>query len=123
MMPAFSRAISPSVEPRLLVIEIDGRDRRSNGLDDVGRIEPAAQAGLDDRDLHARPAKQLEREGGRGLEERRRGLERALCAELLNRLAHVAGGAAHRRGVHRLSVDDEALGQIDEVRRGVAGRW
>ncbi len=104
------------------MIEIDGRDRRSDGPDDVGRIEPAAEADLDHRDLHVRPAKQLERQGGRGFEERRRGLQRALRAELLDRLADVAGGAAHRRGVHGPSVDDEALGQIDEVRRGIAGR-
>jgi hypothetical protein len=44
----------------------DGTHRRSN---DVGRVESAAEADLDDRDLDAARPEQLERGGGRGLEE------------------------------------------------------
>ena len=111
MMPAFSAAISPSVDPQvLLVIEVDRRDRGSDRADHVRRIEPAAEADLDHRDLDVRPAKQFERQRGRRFEERRRGLQGALRPELLNRLADIAGGAAHRRRVHGPSADDESFG-------------
>ena len=53
MMPAFSPAISRHVSQPLFVIVTDRRDYRDNGLDGVGRIEPAAEAGLE-RDFDSR---------------------------------------------------------------------
>ena len=57
----------------------------TTGCDDVGRIEPAAQADLEHRDVDAGAAEQLERDGGRHFEERRVRLQHALGQQLLDR--------------------------------------
>ena len=69
----------------------------SSGLDDVGRVEPPAQANLEDGDAHARFAEQIEGDGGGALEEGRRRVERPGLLQRLDRLAHAVDGAAQSR--------------------------
>ena len=55
----------------LLVIEPDRRDGGDQRVEDVGRVEPAAEPDFADRDLDAGAAEQLERHRRRHFEERR----------------------------------------------------
>ena len=68
-IPAFSSAILASVLPSwamwsLLMLGDGGHF----GLDDVGAVEPAAQAGLDDGDIDLLLGEVLERDGGQDVE-------------------------------------------------------
>ncbi len=73
-----------------LMIERDRRDRAHRRRDDVGRVEPAAEADFDDGDVDLRSAKQLERDGGRHFEEGRLDFERPFVAQRLDEVAPVA---------------------------------
>ena len=126
MMPAFSPAIVASVVPRycwwskaIEVIAVDGRR-----CHDVGGVEPAAEADLEHRDVDAGAAEQLEGDRGRDFEERRLRLaaRRRRSRPSIAR-AHVGDRRDQRvaRSTGRPSID-EPLGEIDQVRRGVARR-
>ena len=91
------------------VVERDARDRGgARSRQDVRRVEPAADAHLDDREVDLGVAKGEERGERRRLEERqlRRAVERALERP------------GERRVVDRLALDPDALGEAAEVRRG-----
>ena len=60
-----------------LVIERDRGDRGDRRRQDVGRVEAAAEADLDDGDIDRGALEDLERDRGRDLEERRRHRQRA----------------------------------------------
>ena len=57
-------------QPRLM-IQIDRDDRGGHGITDVGGVETAAEADLDDRDVDPCPPQQLVGDGRHRLEERR----------------------------------------------------
>ena len=70
-MPAFSPAMAASVAPELvLVVERDGRDdREGRPRDDVGGVEAAAEAHLQDHRVGGMLGEGQEGGGGRDLEE------------------------------------------------------
>src|SRR5262249_23592112 len=99
-------------EPRL-VVERDRGDRRHHRAHEVGRVEASPEADLDDRYLDLPPGEPLAGEQGGELEVREHdagGVEVAaqLRGELGDRL--VRDGA---------TADPDALGEVDEVGRGV----
>ena len=105
------------------------RDRGDRGRDqarrrhDVGRVEPAAEADLEDGDLDAGAAEELEGDRGRHFEEGR--LRRSSPPSARRPsidAAHVVDGRDQRVAGDRTAVDDEALREIDEMRRRVARR-
>ena len=104
----------------LLMIEVDRRDGGHDGLNDIGRVEPSAQANLDDAELDAGVTKQVERHRRRRFEEGRLSRERVLRDHRLDRGLHVGRRLPHLGGADRLSVDDKSFRQVDEMRRGVA---
>jgi hypothetical protein len=106
----------------LLMIEPDRRDGGSHRFDHVRGVEPPAQADLTDRNLRAGAAEELECDRRRDLEERRLHPQPATTAEEVDNLANVAHGRVERLGGDGPSVDDEALREIDEMRRRVTGR-
>jgi hypothetical protein len=54
------------VTKKLLMIEVDSRNRSRHRRDDVGRVEPPAETDLQHRDIDLRLPKHVERDGGRG---------------------------------------------------------
>ena len=72
------------------MVEVDADDRGGDGLHDVGRVEPAAEARLEDGHVHALAAEVREGGGGRHLEEGRVRLEDPAADEPLGRVAHRA---------------------------------
>ena len=115
MMPAFSKAIvAERVAEMLLVIEADRRDGAGHRSDDVGGVEPAAEADLDHRDLDAGAAEQLERRSPSS--PRRTSACTASAPLACSRSAQSSTSSRRRRaaaGVDRRVVDDEPLGQVD----------
>ena len=89
---------------------------------DVGGVEPAAQPDFDHRDLDARAPKHLEGHGRGGFEEGRRDRQPTLLPQPFGQRQHVVRHGVQRRGVDLLAADDEALGQVAQVRRDIARR-
>ena len=92
------------------------------GAHDVGGVQPAAEPHFEDGDVHAGAAKQLEGHGRRDFEKRRLRLQRP--ARRRRRPLRDVGddGGDERVLGDRTAVDDEALGEVDEVGRRVARR-
>ena len=105
------------------MIERDRRDRRRDRRRStfVASSRPPRPTSST-ADLDAGAAEQLERDRRRHLEERRLRLQHAFAQQLLDRGLDVGDGGDHRVCRDRPAVDDEPLGQIDEVRRRVARR-
>ena len=93
-----------------------GGDRSGDWRDDVGGIEPAAEADLENRRFDAGAAKELERDSGRHFEKRGMRLQHPLGEQLLDHRPHVRDGGDHLVCRDRTPVDHEAFGQVDEVR-------
>src|SRR5207249_2569423 len=106
----------------LLVIETDRCDGRDNRLEHVGSVEPPAKSHLTHRDLDPMSPEQLERNGGRGLEERRVDAEYAAVVQTVDHGLKMRNRAGKRVAVDDASVDDKPLRQTNEMRRGVASR-
>jgi hypothetical protein len=104
----------------LLMVEPDGGDCAGDGTNDVGRVEPAAEADFDDRDLDLGAPEHLERHRSRHLEERRRHLERAVRPQPLDERQDVSGDGMQRRRVNGGAADHEPFRQVGEVGRDVA---
>ena len=103
-----------------LVVEVDADDGGGDGLHDVGRVEPPAEARLEDGHVHALAAEVREGGGRRHLEEGRVRLEDPAADEPLGR---VADGAHRDREVvvgDLAPVDGDPLVHAHEVGRGVA---
>jgi hypothetical protein len=65
----------------------DAHDRRGQGLDDVGRVQPAAEPDLQHRHVDPKAAEVGERRGGQHLEEGRVRLEHTPAHEPARRVA------------------------------------
>ena len=123
MMPAFSNAISPSVVAQmLLMVEPDRGDGAGHGGNDVGGVEPAAEAHLDDRNLGSGAPEQLEGDGGGGLEEGRQDAQYLAGHQAVREVEHVVRDGVEGGGVHGGVADDEPFGDVGQVGRRVAGR-
>ena len=118
MMPAFSRAIAATVVPMVHADRGDGRGCRS---DDVGRVEAPAEADLDHCRLDTCAPKHLEGHRRRDLEECRRHGQRAGRLQPIGHTEHVVCCLLECVRVNRRVIDDEALGEVDEVRGDVSG--
>jgi hypothetical protein len=105
----------------LLVIESDRRDGAGHGGNDVGGVKAAAQPHFDDRDFDGRPPEELEGDGRRGLEEGRQDAQRAVRDQAVGQIEHFVGHGVEGRRVHRAVADHEPLGDVGQVRGGVAG--
>ena len=92
------------------VIQIDRGDHRDIGIDDVDRIQPAAQTDLQHRHIQRGPAEQVQRRKGAEFEIG----QRYLTASGLDPLER-----GHQGGIIRvLPENPHALVVIDQVRRG-----
>ncbi len=122
MMPAFSKAISAQRRAQvLLMVEPDGGDGAGHGGNDVGGVEPAAEAHLDDRTSRFRPGGTARTRwrwwprrtsAGRAATlpaTRRSARSSTSCATAL-KVAVSTGGVA----------DDEPFGDVGQVGRRVA---
>ena len=126
MMPAFSKAIAPSVVAELrLVIEGDRRDGGGDRRDDVGGVETAAEPDFEHRDVDTPRARKSSNAIAVAHSKNVGGAVKRACARR-SRSTDVADVAAARRvrpGRPR-AVDREPLFEALEMRRGVAAeRW
>jgi hypothetical protein len=92
---------------------------RSN---DVGGVETAAETDLDNGHLDARRAKELERRGRRRLEERRRHAQLAARLQRAAQSSTLGDRTLEHGHVDSPYPDGETLGDVSEMRRGVARR-
>lgn len=100
-----------SVAEELLVVVVDGGDDAEDGIDDVGGVQPAAEAGFKDGVVHFVLREEEEGHGGDGFKVRRLLVERdgADLVECLGELVLRDGPA----------VDADAFGGLGEVGRSV----
>ncbi len=98
------------------MIEVDRRDRRGDGVDDVRRVQPAAKSNLEHRDVDPLVAKHLQRQRRGRLEKARRRCQLARCLE------HPTRDPIELIPADWTAIDREAFLEIDEVRRRVAAR-
>ena len=104
------------------MIEVDRRDDGGHRSYDVGRVQPAAQPDLDDRDLDRGTPEELERYRRRALEERRERLESTVADEAFD---HVLDGGRRDLqigGRHFAFTDDESFLDALQVWRGIPRR-
>src|SRR4029453_15148212 len=99
-------------EPFLVVVR-DGRDRRRHREDRVGRVQAAAEADLEDRELPPEVRDPLERKQGRELEVRERD------PRSLQRRAQVGDQRADGGTWDRPPAGTDALREVHQVRRRV----
>ena len=93
------------VSENIRVLETDVRQQDDPGLENVRRIEPAAETGLDDGDVDVRSCERGERRGGHDLELRR--------VEALRRRSHARDGLLE---VGLLAVHPDPLAPAEHVR-------
>ena len=106
------------------MVERDRRDgrRRPASITLVASSRPPRPTSQH-RDVDPGAAEQLERHGGRHFEERRVRLQHAARQQRARWPSRTSATAATMRvGGDRPAVDDESLGQIDQMGRGVARR-
>ena len=124
MMPAFSNAIAlERVAEMLLVIEVDGGDRAGHRRDHVGRIEASAESDLDHANLR-RPRGETARMRPPSSPRKTSAAPAARRWPADDRRSSSTSvhDGLERRGIDGTIVDDESLGEIAQVRRGVARR-
>ena len=123
-MPAFSPAIAAGVVAELPhVIEVDRDDRRGHRRHDVGRVEAAAEADLEHRDVDRRPLEDLEARPPSSPRRTWRG--RAAARRRGSRLRRRARRTTTRSsvdGVDGRAVEREALRQIRRDAARCSGR-
>ena len=102
------------------MVEVDGGNRRGDGLNDVRGVEPPAESDLQDSDVDVRPPKQLEPDGRGHLEERGRRFERSVREQAVDQDLHFLDEPDEDAGVDRRAVDRKPLFEADQVRRCVA---
>jgi hypothetical protein len=90
----------------LLVVEIDGGDDGDIGIQQIHRVEAPAQADFEDRDIERGVVKQAHRGQGRELEAR--------CRHARHRWHGIADASSPH------AVNDDALVETEQMRRGVA---
>jgi hypothetical protein len=113
------RDLGKRVAEPLGVVEPDGRqDRRSRG-NDVGGVEPAAEARLDHPDLHPGRRECVERGGGEQLELRHGPLLPRAAIGDLRRLLGALERLVERLFGDSLPPDHDALSPGVDVRREV----
>lgn len=105
---------APGTPEDRLVIEADRREHGDLGVDDVGRVEPAAEPDLEHGDVDLALVEVAERHHRERLELRER--DRRLT---LDRRPHEARPAREVRGQDGVAADAHALGDADEVRARV----
>ena len=101
------------------MIEIDRGDDGDLGLDNVGRIEPAAEAHFVDRKLYTRFSEGHEGERGDALEIGRMSLQLALGEQAFDRQMNARPGRGERFIRDVLAIDANALVDALEVGGGV----
>jgi hypothetical protein len=96
------------------LLELDRGNDRDARLDDVGRVEPAAETDLDGADVDCGLAEDRQREGGRHVEEARAQI--GVLAQALDLGPHFAQRSDQLVLGDGRPVDAEALAPAREVR-------
>ena len=100
------------------MVESDGSDDRDLGLHDVGGVQPAAEADLDDREVGAPPLELQERHRGHEL-EKRRVLVRAVRGNPCRHGLELGGVGRDFRLGEQPPVDLHPFAELHQVRRSV----
>ncbi|OQC21953.1 MAG: hypothetical protein BWX70_03198 [Verrucomicrobia bacterium ADurb.Bin070] len=114
------RDLLDGVAQPITVIQPDARDHRDQRRDDVGRVEPSAQPGFQHGQPDTRLAEKDERDGGEAFKE---GGFRSVRLHFQREhgLLDLAGGGLQHGIFDRGTIEQVALVDAHQMRRGVAG--
>ncbi len=114
------RDLLDGVAEEVPVVEVDRRDDRDRGVDDVRRVPRAAHADLDDRDVDRQVGERGVRDGHEHLEvgHRRAAVDDRAGVDHLDERDHLVVGAEEALRVDRAPTDGDPLEHRVQVRRG-----
>jgi len=115
MIPAFSKAMADNVEPSIRGDQGDRGDNRNQRIDDIGGVESAAHADLENGDIDLALGEMEEGQDGQDLEIGGMGLQAAGREQPVDRI--------RMRPSRRSKSDSEMVRSSIRMRSRTSARW